>query len=295
MRLLLALLIPLTVWSQTPQKLSVACKPDTIEKLGLTCSFDDPCPVFLELTDVELVGPRMFLTGNIHTATVTLESVLLSSEDLGKTWTEPSARLENAALDTLQFIDYEVGWASGQLVQSFPRDPFFLLTKDGGKTWHRSPISAESRIGAIDKFHFDSRTSGRMLVDKIQADENGTRYELYESQTGGESWSIREVSPKPIPWKAPAPVRDLRIRADAPSKSYHIERRDGGKWSSLASFSISAGDCRPPEPKVLEEPPPSDETEAKPDEKPKEAQDPGVFVVKNPDSDKKAPPKKKKK
>lgn len=292
MRLLAALLIPLAAWAQTPQKLSVVCKPGTIEKLGLTCTFDEPCPVFLELSDVELVGAKLFLTGNIHTATVTLESVLLASEDLGKTWTEPAARVENAALDAIQFIDFEVGWVSGQLVQSFPRDPFFLITSDGGKTWHRSPISGEARIGAIEKFRFDSRNSGKMLIDKVQADENGMRYELYESMTGGESWSIRQVSPKLIPWNEPTPVRDIRIRADGPTKTYRIERNQAGKWSALASFSISAGDCKPPEPKVVDEPPPpTDEPEAKT----KEEQDLGTFVVKSPETESKKPPAKKKK
>ncbi len=247
--------------------------------------------MFLELSDLEVVGSKLFLTGNLHTATITLESVLLSSEDLGRTWTEPSKRYENAALDAIQFIDFEVGWVSGQLVQSFPRDPFFLLTTDGGKTWRRAPVSGESRIGAIEKFRFDSRTSGKMIVDKMQADENGMRYELYESMTGGESWSIREVSPKPVPWKAQAPTRDVRIRPDGPTKTYRIERNQAGKWSALASFAISAGECRPPEPKTVEEPPPTAESEAKAKTDP---QDLGTFVVKSQDSDTKPSRKKKK-
>jgi hypothetical protein len=239
-----------------PMRVTTQCKGEDVLVLGLTCSQDDPCPVFLELSDVELVNNRLFVSGNLHTATATLESVLLSSDDLGKTWTEPFERLPGAGLDNLQFIDFETGWVSGQIQQTLPRDPFLLITTDGGKTWRKRPISGEPRVGAIEEFHFDSRTSGVLLLDKIQSGENGMRHELYETMTGGESWSLRQVSNKGIPWKYPKGQNtEWRLRADAPTKAYKIERRQGERWQAVASFLVSAGDCKPEE-KPDEPPPP---------------------------------------
>ena len=41
---------------------------------------------------------------------------------------------------------------------------------------------------------------------------------------------------------------DWRIRAEAASKSFRIERRTGEKWQGIAGFSVAIGDCRPPPP-----------------------------------------------
>ena len=242
--------------SGKPMRVTAQCKGEDVLVLGLTCSQDDPCPLFLELSDVELVNSRLFLSGNLHTVSATLESILLSSEDLGKTWTEPFERMPGIGIDNIQFIDFEAGWISGQVQQTLPRDPFLLITTDGGKTWRKRTVSGESRVGAIEQFHFESRTTGTLLLDKIQSGENGMRHELYETMTGGESWSLRQVSNKPISWKYPkGAAAEWRLRADGPSKSYKVERRQGERWQAAASFLISAGECKPEE--KLDEPPPS--------------------------------------
>src|SRR5882757_4021998 len=246
-----------------PMKVTTQCKGEDVLVLGLTCSQDEPCPLFLELSDVEMVNNRLFVSGNLHTAIATLESVLLSSEDLGKTWTEPFERLPGAGLDNLQFIDFESGWVSGQVQQTLPRDPFLLITTDGGKTWRKRPVSGEPRVGAIEQFHFDSRTGGTLLIDKIQSGENGMRHELYQTMTGGESWTLSQVSQKPIPWKYPKePTAEWRLRVDAPSKSYKVERKQGDRWQSAASFLVSAGECKPEE--KPDEPPPAAQEEPAP-------------------------------
>lgn len=79
-----------------PMKVTADCKAEEVLVLGLTCSQDDPCPLFLELSDVELVNDRLFVSGNLHTGPATLESILLMSPDLGKTWTEPVDRIPGA-------------------------------------------------------------------------------------------------------------------------------------------------------------------------------------------------------
>lgn len=261
MRLLIfTLAVSTLAWPQSPVRTAVNCTFELVQKLDLSCSVDDPCPLYLELTDAETVGERIVLAGNIHTARETLESILLVSDDVGKTWNEGHQRIPAGVLTAIQFIDFEAGWISGHVLHPDARDPFFLITSDGGKTWRKRPVYSEPKTGGIDQFRFTSRTSGRMIVDRGQAGENGLRYELWESLTGGDSWSIRQVDSKPIPFPdAGAAVKPLRIRADGTSKSYRIERQDGNHWRALASFTVSLGQCKPEPPELKEAPPPEPE------------------------------------
>ena len=257
MRLLALTLAVSTLASpQSPVRTPVNCTFELVQKLDLSCSVDDPCPLYLELTDAETVGERIVLAGNIHTPRETLESILLVSDDGGKTWNEGHARIPAGVLTAIQFIDFEAGWISGHVLRPDARDPFFLITSDGGKTWRRRPVYSEPKTGGIDQFRFASRTSGKMIVDRGQAGENGLRYELYESLTSGDSWSIRQVDGKPIPFPDAAPVvKPLRIRADGASKTYRIERQDGNQWRAFAAFTVSLGQCKPEPPEMKEAPP----------------------------------------
>ena len=84
-----------------PMIVDYHCGEEDIRLAGLTCTIDDPCPVFLELASVEALGNRIFVTGNIHSSSTTLDSVLLSSDDAGKTWREPFERMHLAGLDRI--------------------------------------------------------------------------------------------------------------------------------------------------------------------------------------------------
>ena len=180
-----------------PMRVELECDPSDLEALGLACPPASPCDAYLELSAVESAGARVFLMGNIHTDSVTIQSILLATSDSAKTWSEPYARVRGAALDRVQFFDSETGWIGGQVVQPLPRDPFLLKTSDGGATWRRYPVFSESRAGAVDRFRFDSRTSGLLWIDRGFSGETGGRYERYESATGGESWMLREAVNRP--------------------------------------------------------------------------------------------------
>src|SRR5438105_3172943 len=95
-------LIGATLVAQSPVKIEYACTPEDIDSFGLACSAEDACPVFLELSSVEAVGAKIFVAGNLHTERTTLYSILLTSEDDGKTWTEPQKRMRAAALEQIQ-------------------------------------------------------------------------------------------------------------------------------------------------------------------------------------------------
>lgn len=251
---------PALEYTGQPLRVPFLCSLDDIQWGGLSCSDDEPCPVYLELTAIESVGNRIFAAGNIHSSSGTLYSILLASEDSGRTWREPFERLRGCGLDHIQFIDFENGWISGQVLQPLPQDPFFLVTNDGGKTWRRRAVFGESHPGSILQFAFTSRANGSLVIDRGQGGEVG-RYELFETPNGGETWMLRESGDKPMRLKrAAATDADWRIRADAPTRSFRIERRQGERWGALAAFTIALAPCKPPAPA---EPPAASEPEPK--------------------------------
>lgn len=227
------------------------CGDAEIAEFGLECSERGACNVYLDLAAVEFSGGRVFLSGNFHTGAATLWSLLLVSEDDGRTWSEPHPRLRGATLDEIQFVDSETGWVAGHLTGALPRDPFLLKTTDGGKTWRRIPVLEESSYGAIDSFRFDSHAQGVLFLQR--RGEPRQRYQKWETMTGGESWMLREAGPKPFPPLKPR-SSGWRIRTDIRTRQYLLERNTGKGYAAVARFPVRFGECRPaPEP--LEPPP----------------------------------------
>ena len=219
------------------------CTEGDTQTAGLSCSEEEPCPVYLELANIEAVGNKLFLPGNLHTPTTTIYSILLATEDTGKTWSEPHPRIRFAGLDQIQFIDFQNGWISGANLQNAPRDPFLLLTTDGGKTWRQRPVYEDSRLGVIERFWFDSPQEGTMLVDaRLEA----SVHELYGTRTGGESWSLQQASADPIrfPKTKESGPSGWRIRPEAATNSYAVEKSDGQRWQKVASFLVRVGVCK---------------------------------------------------
>ena len=126
-------------------------------------------------------------------------------------------------------------------MQSTSRDPFLLLTTDGGKTWRQRPIFDETRVAVIERFWFDSRENGSLLID-ARLDNN--MHELYETRTGGESWSMKQATASPIPFPPATKSSGWRLRADAATHSYDLEKADGSRWQKVAGFLINVGACK---------------------------------------------------
>lgn len=239
-----------------PMLLPFQCTDDDIHTAGLSCSEDEPCGVFLELTLAEAFpGGRIFAAGNIHTESVTLHSVLLASGDGGRTWTEAYSRIRSAGLDHIQLTGADKGWISGEELSPLPQNPFLLVTTDGGKTWTRRPIlndADENRFGTVQQFAFTVDNLGSLIVDRGQG--SGDRYVLYESPNGGDNWQIRQESRKPLALKVPPAVTaDWRVHVDAATKAFQIERRQGDRWSPAASFLVRLSPCKPPKPPEIGE------------------------------------------
>lgn len=252
-----------------PMVVAFTCTDDDMQWAGMSCSEEQPCPVYLEISAMETVGNRLILLGNIHTEATTLYSLLMSSDDGGATWQEPYKRMRGIGLDHIQLIDFQNGWISGETLVPVARDPFFLITGDGGKSWRLRPVLAEGAGGAIQQFHFESATNGVMVVDRM-ASADSSRYELYETPNGGETWMIRRTSDQPIVLPraaAAAGSSGWRVRADARSKSFTIEKRQGEKWVAVASFLVQIGTCKPA-PSAM---PPPPETQPEPQAAPENA------------------------
>jgi hypothetical protein len=245
-----------------PMKVEYACTEDDLQWAGLACSAEDPCPVYLELSAVAPSGKKIIASGNLHSTSGTLYSILLVSDDGGAAWKEPAKRIRGASLEQLQFYDLQTGWAAGETLFPLPADPFLLLTTDGGGSWRERPITDEGGSGSVQRFWFDSAQHGELIVDRGSGGASG-RYELYESQTGGESWMIRATADRaPRIRVAPESTEhsDWRIRADQNGNVFRIEKRMGESWTPVASFLIHVTDCKPEPPAVKE--PPSGESDA---------------------------------
>jgi hypothetical protein len=227
-----------------PMSVPFHCTEEDIAQAGLTCSEEAPCPVYVDLTAVASIGSKLFVTGNLHSDSATLYSLLLESDDGGESWTEPVARIRGAGLDLIQFPDFEHGWISGEMLQPLARDPFFLITSDGAKTWRQRPIFDDGTAGSVLSFWFEGATNGSLVMDK---GSGSARFQLYESPTGGDTWTIRESSEKPIRIRSMPPqgTGGWRVRPEAKTHAFRIEKLNGEAWKPLASFLISAGTCKP--------------------------------------------------
>lgn len=237
--LLLLCLLPLL--AQPPVHVDYSCPVEDIESFGLTCSEDRPCPIFFEVSAVESFGSVLFVAGDIHTATTTLYGVLLSTDDGGASWSESIPRLRSTAFEQFQFIG-DHGWLSGQQLEPLPKDPFFLLTIDGGKSWRQRPLFEETRFGSIAQFWFDSPTSGELIFDDSVG--KAINQELHSTMTGGESWDLKQKSTKPLHLKTARANAVWSVSAAPGSSTYLIEHIASGKKQSVARFLIHIGDCK---------------------------------------------------
>jgi hypothetical protein len=250
---------PVYAYAGKPLTLEAQCGSKQIEDLGLVCTEEEPCPVYLELSGVESAGGRLFLAGNFHTESSILASLLLVSDDEGRSFTEAHPRLPNSLLDQIQFVDGQTGFVSGNVAGSLAKDPFFLKTTDGGKTWRQLGVFEDGGFGVVGSFRFTSPAQGVLTIEGARG---RGRYRRMETMTGGESWMTRELLDQaPARAKtAPAastPAAEWRVRGEAATRTLRLERREAGKWTLASAFALRSGACKPdPAPSPQPNPPP---------------------------------------
>jgi len=234
------------------------CTEEDLQFAGMTCSEADPCPVYLEISHVYPLGRKLFATGNIHSAQVTLYSILLASDDSGSTWREAVERVRGSEVDRIQFTNFETGWASGQRLTPLPGDPFLLMTTDGGKSWRKQEVLAEGSVGSIQKMWFDSPRTGMLVIDRGASDGETMRYSRYETLSGGGSWMVRESAEKPLDLpaaNASIEEENWRVRGDTPAKVLVVEKNTAAGWVPVSRFALELAQCKG-EPVPAEPPPP---------------------------------------
>jgi hypothetical protein len=106
-------------------------------------------------------------------------------------------------------------------------------------------VLAEGSPGFIQSFRFDSATSGKLIIDRGAGGGDELQYRLFESSSGGETWTTVESSATPIK-NAPVPEHETawRLRAEPGGKVLAVERRTGEKWTAAASFAIQIASCK---------------------------------------------------
>ena len=106
-------------------------------------------------------------------------------------------------------------------------------------------MGAQSAPFCCGRPTYPAAASRRLDVTVDARLESNVR-ELYETRTGGESWSLRQASANPIrfPKTKDAGSAGWRIRADSSTKSYAVEKSEGQRWQKVASFLVHAGTCK---------------------------------------------------
>ena len=265
-------LLPLTLLAQEPVTVSFACAEKDLQNAGLLCTEDEPCSIYLEINSIAPAGKKLFLAGDLHATSATVASILLSSDDGGVTWKEPFERIPGAALDQIQIYDLEHGWAAGEIQYPLSRDPFFLVTSDGGLSFRRRDITEDGGPGSIVHFWFDSAQHGELVVDAGKSSPGG-RYLDYESETSGDSWMLRAATAaQPKIRRAPPSFEnsDFRVRAMPGGKTYQVEKRDGEKWETVSSLAIEIASCKLKQAELKEPPPVTEQDPDKPAAEPKD-------------------------
>jgi photosystem II stability/assembly factor-like uncharacterized protein len=245
---------PTYIFGQTSGSIPFTCNESELQFAGAFCTPEEPCPVYLELSAVANNGNKLFAGGNLHTESATLGSILLVSEDSGTTWKEAGARMQASAFDQIQFLDAQHGWVSGETQNPLPRDPFVMLTTNGGDDWRKYAIGEEGGAGSVVRFWFDSVSHGELIVDAGRLAVGG-RYQLYESETGGTSWTLRSKTDQMPKQPAAHESTEVRLRPAKDGKTVAIEKRLGENWQTEASLLIEAARCSF-EPGQLKEPEP---------------------------------------
>lgn len=224
-----------------PMRVAYACPEEELQFAGMSCSDDQPCTIYLELSAVAAMGGRILVAGDLHGTSATLASILLLSDDGGASWKETAGRIRGAALDQLEWLDAKSAWAGGEMQYPLARGAFFLMTADGGSSWHRQAVADDDSPGSLLRFWFDSAKHGEAIVDGGVA-ATGGRYLAYDSETGGESWSLAGQGASLPKLRHTPPGEEnpeWRLAASKDGKAFEVEQRA----KTVASFLIEAARC----------------------------------------------------
>ena len=168
-----------------PLVLPLECWEEDLLRAGLVCNDVTPCSLVMELVAIGELGSTVFVMGNVHADAGTVSSVILSSNDGGKVWTEPLGRIPGGSLEVFRAVE-EHGWIGGQQWEADSSPiPFILSTRNGGKRWtDRYLWKEDDRNGMVLEFDFENLRHGFLIIERTNTDVDP--FELYENDDWGQ-------------------------------------------------------------------------------------------------------------
>jgi hypothetical protein len=193
-------------------------------------------PAELQLKTAGQVGGRIFAGGSFHSKDRVISSVLLATDDGGRSWIEAAPRYRETELGAAQVSDLRVWIAAHRQTGDGPLDPFFLFTFDSGLHWRRIPLRPYSEAGRITSFHFREDGNGFALVREPGPVRSVAK--RFVTADGANSWVLTEAEEPSIPGTQPN-----RIRIQESADEFRIQVRDEKTWTTVSRISWSAGVC----------------------------------------------------
>ncbi len=135
-----------------------------------------------------------FLAGWVETPGERAHTLILKTTDGGRNWRQIGPRIEGSALETIEFIGDDTGWAAGEKILENPSEPFVLRTTDSGENWAKVELpSPTTSLGTIRTMTFTDSKHGTVVVErrvgiKIRGKELDA--EVFLTEDGGFTWKL---------------------------------------------------------------------------------------------------------
>jgi len=165
--------------------------------------------VSLSVDSVAQLDDKVLLIGGSYSTTASMRSVLLRSDDAGRTWHDAGFWLTGSATGDIFVLDAQHAWAVvSWMVESWGAPFVVFRTTDGGKTWQRARqnLPIDKNIGVANDFGicFASPNDGVAWLSGT----TGIRYH-YLTTDGGMTWRLvhhvvlsdRDDLPDPPRWE----------------------------------------------------------------------------------------------
>jgi hypothetical protein len=165
----------------------------------------------------------VFLLGSLQTPAVTIRSLLLRSEDGGRSWKEVMEPVTGSAVIRLSFLSKQTGWALLGGTSEGPGQLYLYKTRDSGNSW--------SKVSRIPKRHFDGWPESFGFVDE----RNGRMEILYDGNAPTDGFAVMSTSDGGITWQETRSLSLDEYReqyekdSEEPSTDY-VTARDGSQW-----------------------------------------------------------------
>lgn len=163
------------------------------------------------------------LLGSLQTSAVSIRSLLLRSEDGGRSWREVMTPATGSDVIRLFFLNKQTGWALLGQTSEGPGQLYLYKTRDSGKSW--------KKVSRIPKRHYTGWPKGFGFIDE----RNGRIEMLYDGAAPTDGFAVMSTSDGGISWQE---TRSLSLdeyrenyerESEEPSADY-VTARDGTQW-----------------------------------------------------------------